>query len=159
MTTATATVTTALRQRWFDDYAAGEVFEFGSYQITEEEIVGFARKYDPQPFHVDPTEAAASPYQGLIASGWMTAAVAMRMVCDHFVPPCSSMGSPGVEQVRWLHPVRPGDRLRMRVSILAVQRSRSKPDRGVVTVRQEVLNQHQQTVMSLDGKSMHRVRP
>lgn len=159
MTKATATATTALRQRWFDDYAAGEVFEFGSYQITEDEIVGFARQYDPQPFHVDPDEAAASPYGGLIASGWMTVAVAMRMMCDHFVPPCSSMGSPGVEQVRWLHPVRTGDHLRMRVSILAVRRSRSKPDRGVVTVRQEVLNQHQQTVMSLDGKSMHRVRP
>lgn len=150
---------TALKQRWFEDYAPGEVFEFGQYEVTEEEIIGFARQYDPQPFHVDPEAAKASPYEGLIASGWMTAALAMRMVCEHFIPPQSSMGSPGVDQVRWLHPVRPGDRLRMRVSILAVQRSRSKPDRGVVTVRQEVINQHQQTVMSLDGKSMHRVRP
>lgn len=150
---------TALKQRWFEDYAAGEVFEFGQYEVTEQEIIGFARQYDPQPFHVDPEAAKASPYQGLIASGWMTAAVAMRMVCEHFIPPQSSMGSPGVDQLRWLHPVRPGDRLRMRVSILAVQRSRSKPDRGVVTARQEVINQHQQTVMSLDGKSMHRVRP
>jgi len=149
----------ALKQRWFEDYAPGEVFEFGQYEVTEQEIIGFARQYDPQPFHVDPEAAKASPYEGLIASGWMTAALAMRMVCEHFIPPQSSMGSPGVDQVRWLHPVRPGDRLRMRVSILAVQRSRSKPDRGVVTVRQEVINQHQQTVMSLDGKSMHRVRP
>lgn len=151
--------TTALRQRWFDDYAVGEVFEFGMHEITEQEIIGFARQYDPQPFHVDPEAAATSPYGGLIASGWMTAALAMRMMCDHFIPAQSAMGSPGVEQVRWLHPVRPGDRLRMRVSILAVQRSQSKPDRGVVTARQEVINQHQQTVMSLDGKSMHRVHP
>jgi acyl dehydratase len=150
---------TALKQRWFEDYAVGEVFEFGQHEVTEQEIIGFARQYDPQPFHVDPEAAKSSPYQGLIASGWMTAALAMRMVCDHFIAAQSSMGSPGVDQVRWLHPVRPGDRLRMRVSILAVQRSRSKPDRGVVTARQEVINQHQQTVMSLDGKSMHRVRP
>ncbi|MDD2179061.1 MaoC family dehydratase N-terminal domain-containing protein [Acidovorax sp. D2M1] len=78
---------------------------------------------------------------------------------NHYIPQQLAMASPGVEQLRWLHPVRPGDRLRLRVSILAVQRSRSKPDRGVVTARQEVINQHGQTVMSLDGKSMHRVQP
>lgn len=149
----------ALRNRWFDDYAVGEAFEFGLHEVSEQEIIDFARQYDPQPFHVDPEAAAASPYSGLIASGWMTAALAMRMMCEHFIPAQSSLGSPGVEQIRWLHPVRPGDRLRMRVSILALQRSRSKPDRGVVTARQEVINQHQQVVMSLDGKSMHRIRP
>lgn len=151
--------TVPLQQRWFDDYAPGEVFEFGLHKVTEQEIIGFARQYDPQPFHVDPQTAKTSHYGGLIASGWMTAGLAMRMMCEHFIPMQSSMGSPGVEQLRWLQPVRPGDHLRMRVSVLAVQRSRSKPDRGVVTVRQEVLNQDGQTVMSLDGKSMHRVRP
>lgn len=148
-----------LQSRWFDDYAVGEVFEFGQHEVTEAEIIAFARQYDPQPFHVDPEAAAAPPYGGLIASGWMTTAIAMRMLCDHYIPQQAALASPGVEQVRWLHPVRPGDRLRMRVSILAVQRSRSKPDRGVVTARQEVINQHGQTVMSLDGKSMLRVRP
>ena len=108
---------------------------------------------------MNPEAGAASPDGSLIASGWMTAAVAMRMMCDHYIPQLSAMASPGVEQLRWLLPVRPGDRLRLRVSILAVQRSRSKPDRGVVTARQEVINYHGQTVMSLDGKSMLRVRP
>lgn len=151
--------TVPLQQRWFGDYVPGEVFEFGRHEVTEREIISFARLYDPQSFHVDPQAAKTSPYGGLIASGWMTAGLAMRMMCEHFLPMHSSMGSPGVEQLRWLQPVRPGDFLRMRVSILAVQRSRSKPDRGVVTARQEVLNQSGQTVMSLDGKSIHRVRP
>lgn len=149
----------ALQQRWFDDYAPGEVFEFGQHEVTEQEIIAFARQYDPQPFHTDPEAARSFPYAGLIASGWMTAALAMRMMCDHFIPPRSALGSPGVDQLSWMRPVRPGDRLRMRVSILGVQRSRSKPDRGVITARQELINQDGQTVMSLDGKSMHLARP
>jgi acyl dehydratase len=152
-------MTNPLKERWFEDYATGEVFEFGAHQVSEAEVVGFARQYDPQFFHVDAEAAKASPYGGLIASGWMTTAVAMRMMCDHFIPTESALGSPGVDQLLWLLPVRPGDTLRMRASVLETRRSQSKPDRGVVTIRQEVLNQHHQIVMSLEGKSMHRLRP
>lgn len=147
------------KERWFEDYQAGEVFEFGDHQVTQDEIIEYARRYDPQPFHVDPVAARDSLYGDVIASGWMTAGVAMRMMCDHFIPPASGLGSPGVDHLRWILPVRPGDRLRLRATVLAVQRSRSKPDRGVVTVRQELLNQDGAVVMSLEGKSMHRVRP
>ncbi len=148
-----------LKQRWLNDYRPGEVFEFGEYQVSEKEIVDFARQYDPQSFHMDPEAAKASPYGGLIASGWMTTALAMRMMCDHFIPIDSALGSPGVDQLRWLLPVRPGDTLRMRASVLDVKPSQSKPDRGVVSIRQEMLNQNAQVVMSLEGKSMHLVRP
>lgn len=149
----------ALQQRWFEDYAAGEVFEFGEHHVTEAEIVGFARQYDPQYFHVDAQAAKNSPYGGLIGSGWMSTAIAMRMMCAHFVPHESALGSPGVDALRWLLPVRPGDTLRMRASVLDTRRSQSKPDRGVVTIRQELINQHDQVVMRLEGKSMHKVRP
>lgn len=146
-------------QRWFEDYQPGEVFEFGDHHVTQDEIIDYARRYDPQPFHLDPVAARDSLYGDVIASGWMSAGIAMRMMCDHFIPPVSSLGSPGVDHLRWILPVRPGDRLRLRATVLAVQRSRSKPDRGVVTVRQELLNQDGAVVMSLEGKSMHRVRP
>lgn len=149
----------ALKQRWFGDYTAGEVFEFGHHQVTEEEIIEFAQRYDPQFFHVDPEAARNSPYGGLIGSGWMSTALAMRMMCDHFIPAESGLGSPGVDHVRWILPVRPGDTLRLRATVTEVQASRSKPDRGVVTIRQELINQDDQVVMTLEGKSMHRVRP
>jgi acyl dehydratase len=148
-----------LRERWFEDYAAGEVFEFGDRLITAEEIVEFARRYDPQPFHTDPTAAAHSHFGGLVASGWMTASVAMSLLCEHFISPASSMGSPGVDMLRWLQPVRPGDRLRMRVSVTETRRSQSKSDRGVVRLRQEVLNQKGELVMSQEGLAMLRCRP
>lgn len=148
-----------LKERWFDDYAVGEVFEFGDLLVTEAEIVEFARRYDPQPFHVDTEAARASIYGGLIGSGWMSAALAMRLMCEHFIPLASALGSPGVDALRWRLPVRPGDRLHLRASVIEVKASSSKPDRGVVTVRQELLNQHGETVMSLEGKSMHRRRP
>ena len=151
-------MTTLLKERWFEDYQAGEVFEFGEHLVSEAEIVSFATRYDPQFFHVDAHAAKNSPYGGLISSGWMTAAIAMRMMCDHFISQVSGMGSPGVDSLRWLLPVRPGDRLRLRASVLETVRSKSKPDRGVVTVRQELFNQHDQLVMSLEGKSMHKVR-
>jgi acyl dehydratase len=149
---------TLLKERWFEDYAAGEVFEFGEHYVTASEIVAFANKYDPQLFHIEADAAKNSSYGGLIASGWMTTAIAMRMMCAHFIPIDSAMGSPGVDQLRWVHPVRPGDTLRMRVNVLNTQRSRSKPDRGIVTIQQEVINQNGQIVMCLEGKSMHRLR-
>ena len=148
-----------LRERWFDDYAAGESFEFGDRLITADEIVDFARRYDPQPFHTDEAAAARSHFGGLVASGWMTASVAMSLLCEHFIAPASSMGSPGVDVLRWLRPVRPGDRLRLRVRVLETRRSQSKPDRGVVKLRQDMLNQADEVVMSQEGLAMLRRRP
>lgn len=148
-----------LKERWFEDYSAGEVFEFGEHYVTESEVVSFANQYDPQFFHVNAEAAKTSLYGGLIASGWMTTAIAMRMMCANFIPMESALGSPGVDELRWLHPVRPGDTLRMRAIVLKTQRSRSKPDRGVVTIRQQVINHHGQIVMRLEGKSMHSLRP
>jgi acyl dehydratase len=147
------------KERWFDDFAAGEVLEFGDYLVTEQEIVEFARKYDPQPFHLDAAAAAASHFGGLIGSGWMTCAIGMRLLCDHFIPPHSSMGSPGVDEVRWLEPVRPGDRLRMRSQVLEVRPSQSKPDRGVIIGRHELVNQHGRVVLTQTGRGMYKRRP
>jgi acyl dehydratase len=153
-----ATMKVALKERYFEDYTVGESAEFGDYLITEEEIIAFATAYDTQIFHLDAEAAKASSFGGLVASGWMTGAVVMRMMCDHFIPPVSAMGSPGIDQLRWLRPVRPGDRLRVRVTVLDTRRSQSKPDRGVLTVRQEALNQNDEIVMTIDGKAMHRCR-
>jgi acyl dehydratase len=152
-----STAPVPLRQRWFEDYRVGERFEFGDHVVTEAEIVAFARRYDPQPFHVDAQAGEASHFGGLVASGWMTCAVLMRLMCEHFVA-ASSMGSPGVDRVRWLEPVRPGDRLRARVEIRHVRASLSRPDRGLVTLGQELLNQHGQVVLSLEGVAMIRRR-
>ncbi len=146
------------KQRWFEDYRVGEVAEYGDYLVTEQEIVDFGRRYDPQPFHVDAQAAKASPYGGLIASGWMTGSIAMRLVVEHFISEVSGMGSPGMDEIRWIKPVRPGDRLRVRTTVLHARRSESKPDRGLLQVRQEVLNQAGDVVMSFTGWGLYRCR-
>lgn len=151
-------MTVPYKERYFEDFRPGEVIEFGEYLVTEEEIVEFARRYDPQPFHVDRKAAAESIYGGLIASGWMTGSIMMRLLVDHFIAPASSMGSPGVDEVRWSRPVRPGDRLHVRVTIVDTKRSQSKPDRGIVQVQQEMINQQGDTVMSLRGMSLSKCR-
>ena len=148
-----------LKQRWFEDYAVGEVFEFGDRPVTMNEIVTFASRYDPQPFHTDAEAAVDSSFGGLVASGWMTCALLMREMCDHFVSPLSAMGSPGVDALRWLKPVRPGDRLRVRVTVVEVTASQSKPDRGVVSLLQEVTNQSDDVVMTLQSRALQRRRP
>jgi len=147
------------KDRWFEDFRPGDVAEFGDYEMTEAEIVAFATRYDPQPFHVDAERAHASPFGGLIASGWHTASAMMRLLVDHYVPPRSGLGSPGVDEVRWLVPVRPGDRLRVRVTVLDQRRSRSKPDRGVVHTLNEVLNQDGTVVMTARALGLFRARP
>jgi acyl dehydratase len=146
-------------ERWFQDFAVGDVAEFGDYLITEDEILGFARQYDPQPFHTDPAAAAAGPYGGLIASGWNSSAIMMRLLVEHYVPANASMGSPGVDAIRWTAPVRPGDRLRLKVTVLETIASRSKPDRGVVRSLTEMFNQNGVLVMSLTGMIIYRKRP
>jgi acyl dehydratase len=134
--------------RWFEDYVPGLVFEYGSIEITESEIVEFARRYDPQTMHTDPVAAANGPLGGLIASGWQTVALTMRIYVDHYISQVASLPSPGVDEIRWMLPVRPGDVLSIRTTILEARRSRSKPDRGVVRTRLEALNQDGTPVMS-----------
>jgi acyl dehydratase len=135
--------------RYFEDYVPGAVFEYGEIGVGEAEIIEFARRFDPQDMHVDPAAASRGRFGGLIASGWHTAALMMRLLADNFLPRHASLGSPGLDELRWLRPVRPGDVLRIRVSVLEATRSRSKPDRGVVRTLVEVLNQRGDVVMSM----------
>jgi acyl dehydratase len=140
--------------RHFEDYAPGAVFEYGAIPVTETEIVEFARRFDPQYIHVDLERVVQGPFGGLIASGWHTAAMMMRLIVDNFLPQSASLGSPGIDELRWLRPVRPGDVLSVRLSILEATRSRSKPDRGVVRTLCEVLNQNREVVMSLKAMNI-----
>ena len=136
-------------ERYFEDYIPGAVFEYGEILVDEAEIIEFARRFDPQEMHIDPEAAARGRFGGLIASGWHTAAMMMRLVAENFLPKKASLGSPGIDELRWLRPVRPGDVLRLRVTVLEATRSRSRPDRGVVRSLMEVLNQDGEVVMSL----------
>jgi len=142
---------TASGEQCFEDYVPGSVRTFGTILVKEEEIIEFARRYDPQVFHTDPVAAHKTVYGGLVASGWHTAAMAMRLIVEHYLSRTASVGSPGVDELRWLKPVRPGDELSVRLSVLEARRSESKPDRGVVRSLVEVLNQDRAVVMSFKG--------
>lgn len=144
--------------RYFEDYQPGAVHEFGSITIREIEIIEFARRFDPQPFHIDPEAAEQSVFGGLIASGWHTASLTMRLLVENYVSRVASLGSPGVDEVRWLKPVRPGDTLSARVTVLESKISRSKPDRGTIRSFVETLNQHREVVMTWRGIGMFRRR-
>ncbi len=135
--------------RYFEDYIVGLEEEVGNVSLSAAEIIDFALKYDPQDFHIDPKKAAAGPYGGLIASGWQTAAAVMRPLVDHYLSSASSLGSPGIDELRWLAPVRPRDVLTVRVKVTEARLSNSKPDRGLVHTNIEVFNQHGVLVMSL----------
>ncbi len=145
--------------RYFDDFAEGQVFAFGRIEVTEAELLDFARRYDPQAIHLDQEAAAAGPFGGLILSGWHTAALMMRLFAEQVLDDASSLGSPGIDELRWLKPVRPGDTLSLRVTVEEARRSRSRPDRGMVRNYVEVLNQHGETVMSLKPMNLMRCRP
>jgi len=133
----------------FDDFSVGDRFSFGDYAVTRAEVIDFASRYDPQGFHLDDEIAAQSPIFGrLAASGWHTASIGMRMTVDFWKEnQVESMGSPGIDDLRWMRPVYPGDRLRSEVEVVAVTPSRSKPDRGAVRFRTTLLNQHDEPVM------------
>ena len=145
--------------RYLEDFTAGEVIDLGSYTIGEAEILEFAERFDPQPFHVDPERAAGSIYGGLIASGWHTCGIFMRLVVDAVLGDSSSMGSPGLDNLRWLLPVRPGDTLRGRYTVLEVTPSRSRPDRGILRFRGEMINQRDEIALSLEGVGFFGRRP
>jgi acyl dehydratase len=145
--------------RYFEDYVPGTVHEFGSVHGEESEIIDFGKRFDPQDFHTDPEAAARGPFGGLIASGWHTGALMMRMLVDNYLSKASSLGSPGIDELRWLRPVRPGDTLRLRATVVESKRSQSKPDRGVVWTLTEVLNQNAEVVMSVKAMTLIRCRP
>jgi acyl dehydratase len=144
--------------RYFEDYTPGIVVEFGSEVVDEAEVIAFSRRYDPQPMHTDRAWAASGPFGGLITSGWHTAGLMMRMYTEHYLSTVAGMVSPGLDELRWLKPVRPGDVLRVRATILEARRSRTKPDRGVVRTAVEVLNAHDEIVMTYVAINLFRCR-
>lgn len=147
-------------RRWhFEDFFEGQEIDLGERKVTEAEIVAFARAYDPQPFHIDAAAAGESLYGGLIASGWHTCSMMMRMVVDGLLAHASGMGSPGLDGVRWLQPVRGGDTLRVRYLTRRVKASNTRPDRGVVWSTWTATNQHGVEVCTVDGMSMYGRRP
>jgi acyl dehydratase len=138
------------RPSHFEDFIVGDVAEFGGVRVDAGELQAFAERYDPQPIHLDARAAAASPYGGIIASGWQTASLTMRMVLEHLLDSAQSLGSPGIGRLSWLLPVRPGDVLRVRAFVRATRRSRTKPDRGLVTLEVETLNARGEVVMRVE---------
>ncbi len=142
------------QERYFEDYVAGSVYEFGSVLVEEEEIIAFGKHFDPQVFHVDPVGARKTEFGGIVASGWHIGAMESRMFKEHFLTKVASLGSPGIDRLRWIEPVRPGDTLSIRVTILETIRSRTKPDRGVVRTLTDVMNQRGQVVMTVEGASI-----
>lgn len=149
-----ASFPTPIDNRYLEDYVAGAVHEFDGITVDQAEAIAFAKRFDPQPFHTDPEAAKHSAFGGLIASGWHTASLMMRLFVDHYLSHVASLGSPGVDQLRWLKPVRPGDRLVLRVTVHEVKRSRSKPDRGILHSHIEVLNQRREVVMTMKAVNM-----
>lgn len=145
--------------RYLDDLTVGEQFISGGITLTEGEIIDFALRYDPQPFHLDVNAAAESPYGGLIASGFQTIALCFRMFIQSGIFRESSIGSPGLDELRWLAPVRPGDTLRSVVEVLEIRPSSSKPDRGIAKMRYTAVNQRGETVLSFLGNNLLKRRP
>jgi acyl dehydratase len=151
-----------LAPRYFEDFVElvdGAPIDLGSHVFTSESIVEFARAYDPQLMHTDVEQARTSIYGGLIASGWHTAAAYMRLLVDSIIGGSESLGSPGIDNLRWLKPVRPGDTLQARFTVLEARASRSRPDWGVVRSRGEMVNQSGETVMRLEATNFFARRP
>lgn len=145
--------------RWLEDYEPGTVHEFGTIHVDTDEVLAFGRRFDPQTFHTGEETARETEYGGLIASGWHTAALMMRLYADHYLSRVATLVSPGVDELRWLLPVRPGDDLSIRVAVLDARPSRSRPDRGIVRSAVEVLNQRGEVVMTLTATNFMLRRP
>jgi len=137
-----------LAERRFEDYQCGLIAEYGTYRVTREEIIDFGRRFDPHDMHVDPELAKGTPLGELVASGWHTTAMMMRILVESYLNQAASVASPGVDELRWLKPVRPGDSLRARFTVLDARPSATRPDRGVVRTRIELLNQERTVVMT-----------
>lgn len=145
--------------RYFEDFVPGSSFELGSVTLSAEEMLEFGRKYDPQPFHIDEERARTSAFGGLIASGWQTTALFMRLFVDAILSDAASMGSPGIDELRWLRPVRPGDTLRGRVTVQDATPSTRRPDRGTVRSVCELVNLNGEVVLRLTGINIIGRRP
>ena len=150
-------ISVAFKYYW-EDFKVGEVHQIGEKRVDKDEIIAFAKQFDPQPFHVDEAAAKASMYGGLIASGWHTVALVMRMMCDSYMLDSASLGSPGIDNLKWLKPVRPGDTIRAQRTTLEVRASASRPEMGLVKTRWEVFNQDAEQVMTMEGYGMFRRR-
>ncbi|HEY2519743.1 MAG TPA: MaoC family dehydratase [Streptosporangiaceae bacterium] len=148
-----------LTDRYFEDYQAGAVHEYGYASVTEPEIIEFARRFDPQPMHVDPEYALTGPFGGIIASGWHTSGMFMRLYADHYLSRVASLASPGIDELRWPSPLRPGEKLWIRTTIVAARRSRSKPDRGLVHTHGEMFAGDDRPVLSLTALNFLQARP
>ena len=142
----------------FAQFHVGQVIEAGPYTITEAEILKFASAYDPQWFHTDPEAARQGPFGGLIASGWHTCGIAMRLVAEHVLRDSESFASPGVSDVRWPHPVRPGDVLSLRLTVNEVRRSAKRPELGILQWSWRMRTQEDRTVLELEGTSMFNLK-
>lgn len=149
-------MTTATRKYkyYWEDFPAGTIREFGGVTVTAEEIVAFARQFDPQPFHLSEDTGSGSLFEGLCASGWHTCALAMRMICDAYLLETAALPSPGLENILWLKPVCPNDTLRVRLVVIEARPLESKPHVGLVRMRWELLNQHNEEVMQMEGYGM-----
>ncbi|WP_410620737.1 MaoC family dehydratase [Amycolatopsis sp. cmx-8-4] len=150
---------TPIGDRYFADYVPGATYDCGSVEVSDAEILEFAERYDPQSFHVDPAAAAAGPFGGLIASGWHTASLMMRLYAAHYLSTVASLGSPGVDELRWPRPVRPGAVLRLRATVTEARVSRSKPDRGVLRTRVDFVGDGGDVVFSASLVNLLLVRP
>ena len=149
----------AFRYYW-EDFQAGKVIDYERrVRLTDREIIEFARQWDPQRFHTDPQAARETPFGGLVASGWHSGCVMMRMMCDAYLNESSCIGSPGIDEWRFALPVRPGDELRYRATVLESRLSASKPDRGIVKWRWELLNQRGEVAVSMVGTQFFLRRP
>ncbi len=147
-----------INDRYFEDYTAGEVYEYGYRAVTQEEIVAFAHQFDPQSIHTDPVAAAQGPFGGIIASGWHSAGILMRLFADHYLSHVASLASPGIDELRWTTPLRPADELWLRTTIIEARPSRTKPDRGLVTTRAELFNTENDKVMGILAMNILRRR-
>lgn len=144
---------------YWEDFAVGQTRPYGPLTVSREEVLDFARRFDPQPFHLDDEAAAASLFGKLAASGWHTAAMTMRMMCEAYLLDSASLGSPGLDQLRWHHPVFPGDTLSGHLTVLATRASEKRPEMGLVQSRWETVNQQGTLVLSMEGWGMFRRRP
>ena len=143
---------------YWEDFKVGDTAPIGERVVDQAEMIAFAKEYDPQPFHIDEDAAKESMFGGLIASGWHTVGMVMRMTVDSYLRDSASLGSPGVDSVRWLKPVRPGDKIRATRKVLETRASKSRPDMGVVKSRWEVFNQDDELVMTMEGYGMFQRR-
>ena len=148
------------KNTYFEDFEVGSTEEYGRYHVTREEIIAFAGRYDPQPFHLSEEAGQAMLFGGLCASGWHTCAMAMRMIVDHMPEGGSgSLGSPGIDELRWTKPVYPGDTLRLKSTVVDKRESRSRPDMGTLFLENEVYNQNDELVMRFKPIVMYQRRP